>query len=61
MEKKRQLQISAIASMVVGLIYLLLPVDIVPDAIPVAGWIDDAVAILVAVANAIRLLAKMRK
>ena len=26
----------------VGLIYLLSPVDLIPDAIPVAGMIDDA-------------------
>ena len=26
----------------VGLIYLLLPVDLIPDAIPVVGMIDDA-------------------
>ena len=26
----------------VGLIYLLSPIDLIPDAIPVAGIIDDA-------------------
>lgn len=28
-----------------GLAYLALPVDIVPDLIPVAGWLDDAVVL----------------
>ena len=31
-----------IALLVGGLAYLALPVDIVPDFIPVAGWLDDA-------------------
>ena len=32
----------AITMVAVGLIYLLSPVDLIPDAIPVAGMIDDA-------------------
>lgn len=60
MDKKSKLKISAIISIVVALVYLLIPVDVVPDAVPVVGWIDDAIAILVAVANTIRLVAKMR-
>ena len=31
-----------IALLVGGLAYLALPIDIVPDFIPVAGWLDDA-------------------
>ena len=33
---------TTIALIVGGLAYLALPVDIVPDFIPVAGWLDDA-------------------
>jgi len=31
---------------VVGLIYIISPVDVIPDAVPVAGWIDDLIACL---------------
>ena len=33
---------ATIALLAGGLAYLALPVDIVPDFIPVAGWMDDA-------------------
>jgi len=33
-------------SFVVGLFYLLLPVDLVPEAIPVVGAWDDAIAVI---------------
>ena len=32
--------------MILGLIYIISPVDIVTDYIPVAGWIDDVVVML---------------
>ena len=46
---------------IVALIYVLIPVDISPDAVPVLGWIDDAIAILLAVANGILFASKLRK
>lgn len=33
---------STLALLAGGLAYLALPVDLVPDFIPVAGWMDDA-------------------
>ena len=30
-----------IVAFFVGIIYLVFPIDIVPDVIPLAGWIDD--------------------
>ena len=33
---------SSLALLAGGLAYLALPVDLVPDFIPVAGWMDDA-------------------
>ncbi len=30
-----------LVSLVLGLAYLASPIDIVPDIIPLAGWIDD--------------------
>ena len=29
------------AAAIIGLVYLASPIDIVPDVIPFAGWIDD--------------------
>ena len=29
--------------LVLALLYIISPIDLVPDAIPVIGWVDDAV------------------
>jgi len=29
------------AAFILGVVYLVSPIDIVPDTIPLAGWIDD--------------------
>ncbi len=47
--------------LLVALVYVLIPIDILPDATPAIGWIDDIIAILLAVANALALLSKLRK
>ena len=28
--------------LVLALLYIISPVDVIPDVIPVAGWVDDA-------------------
>ena len=45
---------------VIALIYVLLPVDISPDVVPVIGWIDDIVAVLLAVTNGLVCASKLR-
>ncbi len=45
---------------IISLIYVLIPVDLSPDAVPVLGWIDDIVAILLAIANGIIFGRKLR-
>ncbi len=47
--------------LLVALVYVLIPIDILPDATPAIGWIDDIIAILLAVANALAFLSKLRK
>lgn len=40
--KYRGVSKSTLALLAGGLAYLALPIDLVPDFIPVAGWMDDA-------------------
>ena len=36
---------STLALLAGGLAYLALPIDLMPDLIPVAGWVDDAIVL----------------
>lgn len=49
-----------VVGFVAAIVYILVPTDLLNDAIPVAGWLDDTAAILLAVANAIRIVVKMK-
>jgi len=61
MDKKTRHKWSIGIGFAVAIAYILIPTDFVPDVIPVLGWIDDIVAILLAIANAIRLGIKIKK
>lgn len=61
MEKKTKYKWNIGIGFAIALTYLFIPTDLVADVIPVAGWIDDIVVILAAIANAIRLVVKMKK
>ncbi len=37
--------VASIVSIVAGLLYFISPIDLIPDFIPVAGYLDDAVVI----------------
>ncbi len=60
MDKKTRYKWSIGIGFIVAFVYLLIPTDLVPDVVPALGWIDDVVAILLAVANAIRLAIKIK-
>ena len=61
MQNSKKYKLSIIIGAVVALIYVLIPVDVSPDAVPVIGWIDDIVAVLLAITNGIIWGAKLRK
>ena len=42
-------------------IYVIIPIDIVPDLTPFLGFIDDAIAVLIAIGNAIRVIRNLKK
>lgn len=44
-EKDVPLNIKAIIA--IALIYVIFPVDIIPDFIPILGWIDDFIVLIV--------------
>lgn len=56
MEPKTKKKLSIGLSLLAAILYVIVPTDLIPDIAPVAGWIDDVVAILLAVANTIRIL-----
>ena len=57
----RQVPFAAIVGIVVGLVYFLTPVDMVPDAIPGIGHLDDAAVLLFAVKAAHNDIADYKK
>jgi len=45
---------------ILSAIYIASPVDLVPDVIPVAGWIDDAAAFLIGLSSCLKGLSMAR-
>lgn len=56
MSKRKKIEL--IVGIILALVYAIVPTDLIPDLAPVVGWIDDAVVILLAIGNTIRLLRK---
>jgi uncharacterized membrane protein YkvA (DUF1232 family) len=56
----REVPWESIAIAIGGLIYVISPVDLIPDAIPVAGYADDAAVIALVVASVLPELVKFR-
>jgi uncharacterized membrane protein YkvA (DUF1232 family) len=61
MKKATKYKMNIIVGAIIALVYVFIPTDISPDPIPVVGWIDDAVAVLLAIANAVVFASKLRK
>lgn len=52
--------IAAIVFIILNLIYIISPIDFIPDFIPVIGWIDDIIALLIAISIGIKYFVKKR-
>jgi uncharacterized membrane protein YkvA (DUF1232 family) len=61
MQKSTKYKLSIWIAILVAISYFFIPFDIFPDAVPVMGWIDDIIVILMAVTNGLVLGSKLRK
>jgi uncharacterized membrane protein YkvA (DUF1232 family) len=52
--------IAAIIFLILNLIYIISPIDFIPDFIPVIGWIDDIIALLIAISIGVKIFIKKR-
>jgi hypothetical protein len=48
----------AVFLMIVSLLYMVSPIDLAPDAIPVVGWLDDVGFLVTATMNVVQQFAK---
>ena len=61
MQQKTKYRLSIILGALAALIYIVIPTDLSPDPVPVIGWIDDIIAVLLAITNALVFAGKIRK
>ena len=61
MQQKSKYRLSIILGALAALIYIVIPTDLSPDPVPVIGWIDDIIAVLLAITNALVFAGKIRK
>lgn len=61
MQKATKYKLNIGIGALIALIYVLIPVDVAPDAMPVVGWIDDLIAVLLAVTNGLVFASKLKK
>lgn len=60
MQPKTKQKLKLGITVAVGILYLIVPIDLLPDAMPLIGWIDDIIAILLVIANAVRVTNKLK-
>lgn len=60
MQPKTKQKLKLGITIVVGILYLIVPTDLLPDTMPLVGWIDDIIAILLVIANAVRVTNKLK-
>lgn len=60
MQPKTKQKLKLGITITVGILYLIVPTDLLPDTMPLIGWIDDIIAILLVIANAVRVTNKLK-
>ncbi|MDD3001613.1 MAG: YkvA family protein [Candidatus Riflebacteria bacterium] len=45
---------------VLALLYVVLPVDIIPDVVPIIGWLDDITVLLAGIINFLHYIKNKR-
>ena len=60
MQPKSKQKLKLGITIAVGILYLIVPTDLLPDTMPLVGWIDDIIAILLVIANAVRVINKLK-
>ena len=53
-------KISMAIVIILAIIYVIVPGDIIPDLTPILGFIDDSIAVLIAIGNTIRIIHKIK-
>jgi len=61
MQQRTKYKLNIVIGAVIALIYVLIPIDVSPDAVPVVGWIDDIIAVLLAITNGLVFASKLKK
>lgn len=61
MQRSTKYKLNIGIGVLIAFLYVLIPVDVSPDVVPVVGWIDDLVAILLAVTNGLVFASKLKK
>ena len=60
MQPKTKQKLKLGITIAVGILYLIVPTDLLPDTMPLVGWTDDIIAILLVIANAVRVTNRLK-
>ncbi|MEZ4322124.1 MAG: YkvA family protein [Myxococcota bacterium] len=61
LDKKRWMAVAAVFAWFAQALYVVFPIDLLPDFIPVIGWIDDLVALVGLAATTLWMVRTVRE